>query len=128
MEKKLTLTASLAAALSGLSGCGSNAPTDLVASNNTRVCVDQWGQRIGDDFCDDNNRRAYGSSFVYLGRGSPIPYYYDNVRDPKYARYVSRTPPVGFVDRAPAATNMARSSAISRGGLGSSARSFGRGG
>lgn len=128
MEKKLTLTAGLAAALSGLSGCGSNAPSDFVASKNTRVCVDQWGQRIGDDFCDETNRRNYGSSFVYLRSGSPIPYYYDNVRDPKYAGYVSRTPPAGFVDRAPAATNMARSSAISRGGLGRSARSFGRGG
>lgn len=128
MEKKLTLTAGLAAALTGLSGCGPSAPTDYVAAGNTRICTDQWGQRIDDDYCEDGYRRTYGSSFVYLGRGSPIPYYYDNVRDPKYARYVSRTPPAGFVDRAPAATNMARSSAVSRGGLGRSARSFGRGG
>ena len=53
---------------------------------------------------------------------------YDNIRSPRYARYVSRTAPTGYVTRTPAATNMARSSAISRGGLGSSARSFGRGG
>ena len=128
MEKKLTLTAGLAAALTGLSGCGPSAPSDYVAANNTRVCVDSAGQRIDDDYCEDNYRRTYGSSFVYLRRGSPIPFYYDNINDRRYAAYASRTPPVGFVDRAPAATNMARSTAVSRGGLGRSSRSFGRGG
>jgi hypothetical protein len=126
MEKKLTLTVSLAAALAGLSGCSNRDNLDVRAAGTTRVCADEWGQRIADDYCE---RRGGGGSFFYLGPGAPIPYYYDNIRDARYARYVSRTPPPGgsFV-RAPAGTNMARSSAISRGGLGSSARSFGRGG
>jgi hypothetical protein len=125
MEKKLTLTVSLAAALAGLSGCSNRDNLDVRAAGTTRVCADDWGQRISDDYCEQRR----GGSFFYLGRGAPIPYYYDNIRDPRYARYVSRTPPAGgsFL-RAPAGTNMARSSAISRGGLGSSARSFGRGG
>ncbi len=124
MEKKLTLTMSLAAALAGLAGCSDG--DDYRAAGNTRVCADDWGQRIADDNCE---RRGGGGHFLYLGRGAPIPYYYDNLNDRRYAGYVSRTPPAGgsFL-RAPAGTNMARSSAISRGGLGSSARSFGRGG
>lgn len=125
MEKKLTLTVSLAAALAGLSGCSNRDNLDVRAAGTTRVCADEWGQRISDDYCE---RRGGGGSFFYLGRGAPIPYYYDNIRDARYARYVSRTPPGGSFLRAPAGTNMARSSAISRGGLGSSARSFGRGG
>ena len=125
MEKKLTLTVTLAAALAGLSGCSNSDDLDYRAASNTRVCADDWGQRIADEYCE---RRGGGGSFFYLRSGAPIPYYYDNIRDKRYASYVSRTPPTGFVDRAPAATNMARSSAISRGGLGSSARSFGRGG
>ena len=125
MDKKLTLTASLAAVLTGLSGCSSG-PQEVLAANNTRICVDEWGSRIDDDYCENRSYRS-GGSFVYLRSGSPVPYYYDNVRDRKYASYVSRSPLPGFV-RAPAASNMARSSAVSRGGLGSSGRSFGRGG
>lgn len=125
MEKKLTLTVSLAAALAGLSGCSDNDTLERRATGTTRVCADEWGQRIADEYCE---RRGGGGSFFYLGRGAPIPYYYDNIRDARYARYVSRNPVGGSFVRAPAATNMARSSAISRGGLGSSARSFGRGG
>jgi hypothetical protein len=124
MEKKLTLTVTLAAALAGLSGCSDSDDLDYRAVGNTRVCADDWGQRIADDYCE---RRGGGGSFFYLARGAPIPYYYDNIRDKRYARYVSRAPLAGYRP-APAATNMARSSAISRGGLGSSGRSFGRGG
>lgn len=123
--KKLTLTASLAAALVGLSGCGDDDDWDTRATADTRVCVDNAGQRIDDDYCE---RRVGGSSFFYLGRGSRIPYYYDNVRDPRYAKYGSYTPNAGsrYV-AAPASTRMARSTAVSRGGLGSSSRSFGGG-
>lgn len=127
MAKSLTLTASLAAALTGLSGCADD-DIDYRATSNTRVCVDDWGSRIDDDYCEQRSGRIGGGTFVYLRRGSPIPYYYDNVRDPRYAAYLSRTPPGGPIARAPAGTNMARSSAVSRGGLGSSGRSFGRGG
>lgn len=130
MDKKLTFTATLAAALTGLTAC-SDGPREIVADDNTRICVDEFGSRIDDDYCEDGARRSgvgYGAAFLYLRRGSPVPYYYDNVRDKKYAKYISRTPLGGVINRAPSTTNMARSSAISRGGLGSSSRSFGRSG
>lgn len=127
MDKKLTLTATLAAALAGLSGCGAR-DDELRAVNTTRVCVDDWGQRIDDDYCERRSGYVGGARFFYLRAGSPIPYYYDNVRDARYAKYGSYSRPSGFVDRPPAASNMSRSSAVSRGGLGSSGRSFGRGG
>jgi hypothetical protein len=130
MDKKLTLTATLAAALTGLAGCSSG-PREVLAEDNTRICVDEFGSRIDDDYCDDDDgyRRSGGglATFLYLRKGSPIPYYYDNVRDKKYANYLSRTPLPGYV-RAPASSNMSRSSAVSRGGLGSSGSRFGRGG
>jgi hypothetical protein len=127
MNRKLTFTATLAATLTGLGAC-SDGPREVLAEDNTRICVDEFGSRIDDDYCEDDDRRGYGAAFLYLRKGSPIPYYYDNVRDKKYARYISRTPLGGVVNRAPSTTNMSRSSAISRGGLGSSSRSFGRGG
>lgn len=127
MDKKLTFTATLAAALTGLSAC-SDGPREVVAENDTRICVDEWGSRIDDDYCEDDYRRSgSGAAFLYLRKGSPIPYYYDNVRDKKYAKYLSRSPLPGAV-RAPSSFSMSRSSAVSRGGLGSSSRSFGRGG
>lgn len=129
MTKKLTITATLAAALTGLSGC-SDGPREVLAEDNTRICVDEIGNRIDDDYCENDGYRrsgGVGAAFFYLRKGSPVPYYYDNVRDKKYAKYLSRSPLPGYV-RAPAASNMARSSAVSRGGLGSSSRSFGRSG
>jgi hypothetical protein len=126
MNKKLTLTATLAATLTGLSGCSSRSD-ELLAQQNTRICVDDDGDRIDDRYCADRRYGGGGFAFLYLRRGSPIPYYYDNVRDPKYSKFVSRSPLAGFRP-APATSNMTRSSAVSRGGLGSSSRSFGRGG
>lgn len=126
MNKKLTLTATLAATLTGLSGCSTRSD-ERFAQQNTRICVDDDGARIDDRYCADRRYGGSGFSYLFLRRGSPIPYYYDNVRDPRYASFVSRTPLEGFRP-APASSNMTRSAAISRGGLGSSSRSFGRGG
>lgn len=126
MTRKITLTATLAATLTGLAGCASSSD-EMLAQQNTRICVDEDGDRIDDDYCE-NRRSGFGTfAFLYLRKGSPIPYYYDNVRDPKYSKFVSRSPLPGAI-RAPAASAMSRSSAVSRGGLGSSSRSFGRGG
>lgn len=129
MDRKLTLTATLAAALAGLSGCSGSDDMDLRASSDTRVCVDDWGQRIDDDYCEGGRRYAGAGSFFYLRRGAPIPYYYESVRNKKYAQYGSYNRGSGIYAPAPASTNMARSSAVARGGLGRSGRSFGsRGG
>ena len=122
----LSLTTALAATF--LAGCGQREPQwgddlDNYARSDTAICVDGDGQRIDDDACGDNRRYGGGfGTFIYLGRGGYIPYYGERARPGTY----SATPRVGTVyGRAPAAANMTRSAAVSRGGFGSSARSGG---
>lgn len=122
----LSVTAALASALLG--GCAQERAAewgdegDLYADGDTAICVDGAGERIDDDYCDDDSTYRGGGSFIYLGRGGYIPYYGERPRPGTY----SRTPRVGAVyGRAPAVANMTRSAAVSRGGFGSSARSGG---
>lgn len=129
MRKPIPITSAVAAALLALPGCSSRNDwdDDYVAAGDTAICVDQAGNRIADERCD--NRRG-GGSFFYLRTGAPIPYYGESVRNPRYARYGSYTGTWGTsYAQAPRATRMTRSQAVSRGGLGSTGRSFGgRGG
>lgn len=121
----LSLTTALAATF--LAGCGQREPEwgddlDNYADSDTAICVDGDGQRVDDDYCDDDRRYGGGFGFIYLGRGGYIPYYGERARLGSY----STTPRVGTVyGRAPAVANMTRSAAVSRGGFGSSARSSG---
>jgi hypothetical protein len=122
----LTLTTALAATF--LAGCGQREAEwgddpGNYADSDTAICVNEDGQRIDDDACDDDRRYGGGfATFIYLGRGGYIPYYGERARPGTY----STTPRVGTVyGRAPAAANMTRSAAVSRGGFGSSARSSG---
>lgn len=123
----LSLTTALASAF--LAGCGQSQSEaewgdgeDVYASGDTAICVDAQGERIDDDYCEDDNPRYGGGAFIYLGRGGYIPYYGERVRPGTY----STSPRAGAVyGRAPTAANMTRSAAVSRGGFGSSARSTG---
>lgn len=131
MKKQLSMTTAMAAALIALPGCSSNDDwnNDVIADRDTAVCVDAEGKRVDDDLCD-NNRGGGSSAFLwyYLGRSSAVPYYGDSIHDQRFARdgsYYPR-PGAGYV-RAPVSTRMTRSQAVSRGGLGSSARSYGGG-
>ena len=135
-KKQIVMTTAMAAALAGLSGCSSNNNgwnEDVIADRDTAVCVDQQGQRVDDDLCDDDRYRGggMGNAFLwyYIGRNSAVPYYGDSIYDrrySKYARYGSFTPQPGIqYGRAPTSTRMTRSQAVSRGGLGSSSRRFG---
>ena len=132
MNKQLSLTTAMAAALIALPGCSSNDGWDdnVVADRDVAVCVDQNGQRVEDRRCDDD-RRAGGSSgllWYYIGRNSAVPYYGDSIRDRRFAGAGSFTPrPGAAYFPAPARTSMTRSKAVSRGGLGSSGRRFGGG-
>lgn len=135
MRKQLTMTTAMAAALAALPACSSNDGWggDVIADRDTAVCVDQQGKRVDDDLCDNDRSSGVGSAFLwyYLGRSAAVPYYGDSIYDSRYARqgrYGSFAPQPG-VDyaRAPASTKMTRSQAVSRGGLGSSARRFGGG-
>ncbi len=132
MKKQIFLTSTMAAALTALSGCssGNQWDEDIIADNDTAICVDQNGNRIDDDACDNNGSRVggfYGSRY-YINRGSRIPYIGDSLRDTRYAFSGSRMPTSGIsYAKAPAQSNMTRSTAIARGGFGSSSRSFGGG-
>ena len=135
MKKTMIMTTAMAAALAGLPGCSSNNDgwnEDVIADRDTAVCVDQQGQRVDDDLCDDDRGRSGGSSaflWYYIGRNSAVPYYGDSIHDRRYSRYArynsySPTPGIAY-GRAPTSTRMTRSQAVSRGGLGSSSRRFG---
>ncbi len=133
-RKQLVLTTAMAATLTTLSACSSQEDdwdSDVIADRDTAVCVDQNGNRIDDDNCDQQSYRSGGSNaflWIYLGRGSRIPYYGDSVYDPKKVYKGSKTAAAGAVySRAPATTNMTRSAAVARGGFGSSGRSYGGG-
>ena len=131
MNKQLTLTTAMAAALIALPGCSSNDGWDdeAVADRDVAVCVDQEGRRVEDRRCSDNRQSGLSSGlfWYYIGRNSRVPYYGDSVRDRRYATgsYSPRAGASYFP--APARTSMTRSQAVSRGGLGSSGRRFGGG-
>lgn len=132
MKKQLFLTSTMAAALTALSGCssGNDWNEDIVASDDTAICVDQNGNRIDDDACDDDRVRGVGffGSRYYINRGSRIPYLGDSIRDTRYAFRGSPSPTAGVnYAKAPSTSRITRSAAIARGGFGSSSSRFGGG-
>jgi hypothetical protein len=136
MRKQLTMTTAMAAALVALPACSSNNGwnEDVIADRDTAVCVNQQGERVDDDLCDDDRGRGVGSSaflWYYIGRSAAVPYYGDSIYDRRFTRHgrsgtFAPQPGVNYA-RAPAKTKMTRSQAVSRGGLGSSSRRFGGG-
>lgn len=129
MKKQLALTTAMAATLTSLSACSSgNEWEGSYADNDTRVCVDEAGRRVDDSQCRSHIRGGGYHGWYYINRGARLPYYGDSVKDPKMGIRGSATPIAGrsYVD-APAHTNLTRSAAMSRGGFGSSGRSFGGG-
>ncbi len=141
-HKKLTVTTAMAATLMALPACSEREEWngDVYATNDTAVCVDQAGMRVDDDLCDEGSSGASGSYassgsgrgggffWYYLGRRSAIPYYGESINDPRIYAFGSSQPQPGVrYARADAPTRMTRSQAVSRGGLGSSGRSFGGG-
>lgn len=132
MTKQLTITTAMAAALIALPACSSNDDWDenVVADRDTAVCVDQNGTRVDDSRCRSGNWPGGSGSLMwyYIGRNSMVPYYGDSIHDRRYAGAGSYSPRAGAAYfPAPARTSMTRSQAVSRGGLGSSARRFGSG-
>lgn len=133
-EKRHEMTVLMAAALLGLPfACSvgdNNWNEEVIADQDTAICVNREGQRVDDDYCDDDFGGGGSSAFLwyYLGRSSAVPYYGDSIRDRRFAGRgsYSRQPGVTYA-RAPAITNVTRSQAVSRGGLGSSGRRFGGG-
>ena len=129
-RKQLTLTTAMAATLSGLAGCSNEPSWDdgVVADRQTAVCVDQSGTRVEDNRCDSPRYHGGGFGWFYVNRGARIPYLGDSTNDARFRNGGTRQAIAGsdYV-RAPKAANMTRSSAVSRGGFGSSGRFFGGG-
>jgi hypothetical protein len=131
MKKQLTMTSAMAAALLALPACSSNDGwnEDVIADRDTAVCVNREGTRVDDDLCDDDwGGGSNAFLWYYLGRSSAVPYYGDSIHDRRYRGRGSFKRQAGIsYYPAPPATRMTRSQAVSRGGLGSSGRSFGGG-
>lgn len=124
MKKKIILSATLAAALAATAAC-SRSPgyydNGYYAGQNTAVCVDRMGNRVPDTQCGGGGYAGANNAFLwyYLGRSSVIPYYGTHVGGGSYTRTAGAT-----YFHAPVSANVTRSVAVSRGGLGSSARSY----
>lgn len=133
MTKRLTITTALTSALLALPGCTSGDDWDdnVYADRDTSVCVDREGRRVYDDNCRGGYTGGSGGGYshYYISRNSPVPFYGESVFDSRYAGSAgSFTPQPGRAyAQPPSITNMTRSQAVSRGGLGSSARGFGGG-
>ncbi len=126
-RKAFILTATCATALA-LSACGAPASSnswddDSYSNRDTAVCTDKKGKRVPDRYCQRSSS-GFSSAFMwyYIGANSRMPYYGDTVRGGSY-----KAKPGTKYFYAPKATTMtraaARSAAISRGGMGSSAKS-----
>ena len=136
MKKQLTMTTAMAAALMTLPSCTSNPEWngDVVSDRDFAVCVDERGRRVEDHRCSQSSygySGGYGGSgghyWYYFNRGSNVPYYGDSIGDQRF-RGGSYQPSAGTgYYPAPETTNMTRSAAVSRGGLGSSGQFFGGG-
>lgn len=127
MKKQLFLTSAMAATLSGCSS-GGDWDGNVYSRSDTAVCVDQNGYRVADSYCSSRSAYVGGGRWFYVNRGGRLPYHGDRIDDPKHRFAGSYEPKAGTsYARAPAEANMTRSAAVSRGGFGSSSRSFGGG-
>lgn len=127
MRKDLTITTAIAAALLA-TGCSEPEEDGWTAQNDTAICTDREGKRVPDDQCPrqalvDGYHGGGGSSaflWYFLGRNSVIPPYGERVQGGSFSRAAGRS-----YGRAPSSTFVTRAGAISRGGFGASAHSFG---
>jgi hypothetical protein len=106
----LPLTTAISAAILASAGCSSN--REWQTGDNTRVCVDQNGNRIPEDQC--RNQPATGYSpyrWYYISRGGYIPTYYGPVGGGSYF-------PASSPDSYHAAPSEAPAGAVTRGGFG----------
>lgn len=124
---ELVLTGALASALL-LTGC--KRQDDWTTQQDTAICVDPQGNRVPDNSCEQTSG-YYGGGYhgggggnaflwYYLGRNSRIPYYGERAFGGAWTRTAGAT-----YFHAPVTTGYSRSAAISRGGFGHFARSFG---
>lgn len=126
MRNDLTLTTAIAAALLA-AGCHKEQDNGWTTDRDTAICTDKQGTRVADQNCQQQRYAGggyVGSPFLwyFLGRNSAVPYYGERATGGSFTRAAGRS-----YFRAPSGSSMTRAAAVSRGGFGSSARSFGGG-
>ncbi len=119
MAKTITLNFTLAVAAATLLAACDQPPMQQRVQQPVAVCV-QNGVRVPDTSC--SRSRHAGGGWYYYGRGALMPYYGERVAGGSF----TRTPGATYF-HAPVSTGMSRTAAISRGGFGASAHSFGSG-
>jgi uncharacterized protein YgiB involved in biofilm formation len=131
MKKRLTLTATLAAALTGCSSTTNEWDDEPYSAVDTAVCTDSNGVVVDDAQCRSSYRGGGGYvggyRYHYFPPNARLPFYGDSVRDTRFATGSDTARPGAQYYSAPVETHMTRAQAISRGGFGSSGRSFGGG-
>jgi hypothetical protein len=131
MRTDLTITTAIAAALMA-SGCSrqQREPDGWTAQTDTAICTDREGRRVADDQCprqalaSGTHGSGASSTFLwyFLARNAVIPPYGERARGGSFAR----TSGASYA-RAPGNTFVTRAGAVSRGGFGASAHSYGSG-
>ena len=121
MRAELRFTTGVAAALLA-SACSERQSDGWTAQGDTAICTDRSGNRVADGQCQRSAHAGTASPFLwyFVARNALIPPYGERVGGGSYVRAPGRT-----YGRAPAVSNVTRAGAISRGGFGASARSFG---
>lgn len=120
MKKQFVLTSTILASLAACSSQPSMDEDGWTSDRETAICVNKEGQRIDDDACDDDdgsNGMATAAMWYFIGANSRVPYYGERA----YGGSTVRKSGVSYY-KAPAATQVTKSQAVSRGGFGSSAR------
>jgi hypothetical protein len=120
MTFDLRITIGVAAAVLA-SGC-QRQPERWTADRDTAICTDRSGRRVSDDQCSQHNRHGGGGfGWYYLARNATLPFLGERARGGSYQ------PGAGRYVRAPVASAVTRTGAVSRGGFGGSGRFFGSG-
>ncbi len=70
----LPLTTAISAAILATAGCSSDKEWQI--NNDTKLCVDQSGNRVTEDKCNNSgNPGFFPYRWYYISRGGYVPYY-----------------------------------------------------
>lgn len=116
----LPLTTAISAAILACSGCSSEKEWQI--NNDTKLCVDQNGNRVTEDRCNNPGGSGFWPyRWYYISRGGYVPYYNYPVNGGSY------TPSAPASSYLPAPVS-APAGAVTRGGFGGIGEGHGGGG